>query len=248
MEGERISLLIASVGVPPIWPNAWRLTIRRTAHRASNTLQANCYSLKFLYLWAAESGIDIESRMLSGQFPKSHEVASFAGAAARHLDEVGGDARTKPTKASKVVSLEQVRMGAPVITKAVHKHTTANRVRTVAQYLQWLGQEGSNDLDLEAASKRKAHLDEMVAKLNAKVPLTKGRNAVDQREAPPVEVTDRVLEVLEPDSPDNPWKDRRCRSNRSAFKRVAQFLPCAGMQAAVGTRQTIPMGIPNTHG
>ncbi|WP_158282611.1 site-specific integrase [Azospirillum sp. TSH58] len=205
--GERLPLLIDPDGVPLFWPNAWLLTMRRLAHRASNTLQANCYSLKFLYLWAAESGIDIESRMLSGQSLKSHEIASFAGAAARHLDEVGGDARTKPTKARKVVSLEQVRMGAPVIPKAVHKHTTSNRVRTVAQYLQWLGQEGSNDLDLEAASKRKAQLDEMVAKLNAKVPLTKGRNAVGQREAPPVEVMDRVLAVLEPDSPDNPWKD-----------------------------------------
>ncbi|WP_149164853.1 hypothetical protein [Azospirillum brasilense] len=240
--------MIASVGVPPIWWNAWRLTIRRTAHRASNALQANCQSLKFLYQWAAETGIDIESRMLSGQFLKSHEVASVAGAAVRHLDEVGGDACTKPTNARKVVSLEQVRMGAPVTTKTVHQHTTANRVRTVARSPQWLGQEGSNDLDLEAASKRKAQLDEMVARLKAKVPLTKGWNGVGQREAPPVEAMDRVLEVLDPDSPDNPWKDPRCRSNRSAFKRVAQFLPCAGKQAAVGTRQTIPMGIPDTHG
>ena len=98
--------MIASVGVLPIWPNAWLLTIRRTAHRASHTLQANCQSLKFLYQWSAEPGIDIESRMLSGQFLKSHEVASFAGAAVRHLDEVGGNACTKPTNARKVVSLE----------------------------------------------------------------------------------------------------------------------------------------------
>jgi len=85
-------------------------------------------------------------------------------------------------------------------------------VRTVARSPQWLGQEGSNDLDLEAASKRKAQLDKVVARLKAKVPLTKGWNGVCQRKAPPVEVMGRVLEVLEPDSPDNPWKDRRYRS------------------------------------
>ena len=87
--------------------------MRRLAHRASNPLQANCYALKLLYVWAAESGNDIEGRMFSGQFLKSHEVTSLAGTASRHLDGVGDDVRSKPLKARKVVSLEQVRMGRP---------------------------------------------------------------------------------------------------------------------------------------
>ncbi|TWA93193.1 phage integrase family protein [Azospirillum brasilense] len=205
--GERLPLLIDADGVPLFWPNAWLLTMRRPAHRASNTLQANCYALKFLYVWAAESGNDIEGRMLSGQFLKSHEITSLAGAASRHLDGGGDDVRSKPLKARRVVSLEQVRMGAPEVPRTVLKHTAANRLRTVVQYLTWLGQEGSNDLDLETASKRKVQLDAMAATLNEKVPRTKGRNVVGQREAPPVEVMDRLLAVLEPDSPDNPWTD-----------------------------------------
>lgn len=204
--GERLPLLIGEDGVPLFLPTKWLLTMRRPAHPAANTLQANCFALKFLYLWAEQRGIDVESRLLSGSFLRSHEIASLADAAALPLDAIGGKAAPL-TATSKVVSLEKVRMRAPPSPQVVGTGNKANRLRTVAQYLEWLGQEGCGNLDLAAASSRKADLAAMLSNLNAKIPPAKGRNAVGSRESPPVETMDRMLAVLEPKCAENPWDD-----------------------------------------
>lgn len=206
-EGERMPLLIGEDGVPLFRPTEWIVTARRAANLAANTLQANCYALKFLYLWADAQGVDIEARMLSGDYLRLNEISSLAAAAQKHLDELDAASPAKPPKPTKIVSLEQVRMKAPSPVRSVQKETAANRLRTVADYLAWLGEMGNLHLDLQTSALRQASLDKMIANLTTMVPKTRGRNVVGKREAPPQDVIDRLLAVIEPGAPDNPWAD-----------------------------------------
>jgi site-specific recombinase XerD len=204
--GERVPLLMADDGVPLFRPTEWMVTDRRSANPAANTLQANCYALKFLYLWSECCDVDIEDRMLSGDYLRPHEINSLAAAAQNRL-ETFDKAQRKHVTPRNVVSLEQVRMREPETAKTVRKDTAANRLRTVSDYLSWLGRKGNLRLDLQAAALRKQALDEMTANLVVEIPKTRGRNVVGQRMAPPEEVMDRLLAAIEPLSPDNPWGD-----------------------------------------
>jgi integrase len=98
-------------------------------------------------------------------------------------------------------------MKAPQTYKAVRTDTTANRLRTVANYLGWLGQNGTLRLDIQAATIRQQALGIMSANLIAIVLKGRGRKAVGQRDAPSKEAMDRLLEVIKPGAPDNPWDD-----------------------------------------
>jgi integrase len=203
--GERLPLLIAQDGAPLFRPTVWLLTMRRATHVSSNTLQANCFAIKLLYLWAVEQNINIEDRMLFGQALLPHELSGLVGMASQHLEDLG-KAR-QPAKADKVVSLEQVRMRASQVPRAVSKHTSAYRLRVIADYLRWLGQEGVGCLPVPAAAARKEVLDEMLSGLLVRTPKVGGRNVVGKREATPPDVMDRLLKIIEPDSPENPWKE-----------------------------------------
>lgn len=200
-------LLIGEDGVPLFRPTEWIVTARRAANPAANTLQANCYALKFLYRWASAQGVDIEDRMLSGDYLSPNEISSLAAAAQKHLDELEVEAPAEPPEPFKVISLEQVRMKAPSPVRSVQKETTANRLRTVVDYLGWLGEMGNLHLDLQTSDIRQATLDKMIANLTTMVPMTRGRNVVGKREAPPQDVIDHLLAVIEPGAPDNPWTD-----------------------------------------
>ena len=203
--GERFPLLVADDGVPLFRPTAWMVTVRRPAGLAANTLQANCYALKFLYFWAEANGVDIEARMLAGDYLRPHEINSLAAAAQNHLDEF--DQAPTKAKTAKVTALEQVRLKTPQAHRVVRTDTTANRLRTIAGYLGWLGQKGALRLDIQAATVRHQRLGAMMTNLTAVIPKSRGRNAVGQREAPPKEVMDRLLAVIKPGASDNPWDD-----------------------------------------
>lgn len=145
--------------------------------------------------------------MLAGDYLRPTEIRSLAAASQQHLGELGAAHSTKPPRPAKVVSLEQVRLKPPSPVRSVGKDTAANRLRTVADYLGWLGQMGNLHLDLQTAALRNQALTAMTANLGVGIPKTRGRNVVGKREAPPQDIIDRLLAVIELGAPDNPWSD-----------------------------------------
>jgi site-specific recombinase XerD len=95
----------------------------------------------------------------------------------------------------------------PPTAALVLRKTKGNRLRTITSYLKWLGQRSGESLGLAEASGRMQRLDAMLKTLGTLAPPTKGRNVVGEREAPPLVVLDHLLAVIDPTSPDNPWRD-----------------------------------------
>lgn len=203
--GERLPLLVADDGIPLFRPTQWLLHMRRARHAACNSLQADCSALKLLYLWANSHSIDIESRMLSGPYLQPHELSALVGVASQFLDDIHENC--PQTKITKVLSLEKIRTRAPKGMRAVSKQTAINRLRTIADYLDWLGHEGIKGLLPVTASMQNDALRQMKTGLLARAPRASMRNVLGRREAPPPEAINRLLEVIHPHSLENPWKD-----------------------------------------
>jgi hypothetical protein len=93
--GERLPLLLDASGIPLFLPTIWLLAMRRKTDVASATLHADCFHLKSLYRWAMEKHIDLERRMLDGQYLTPGERVSLMDACAEQLSNIHQGPRRK---------------------------------------------------------------------------------------------------------------------------------------------------------
>lgn len=208
--GERFPVLVAlATGEPLFEPTVYALNELRATNKASNTIDQVLRSILLLQLFLNASKIDIERRLQKGQVLALHEIDQLVRQCRRpvvdHLKDDSAPFHGEPVRPrnTEVVRLAQRRL-APT---EVAGHTAANRVRVIRDYLDWLVKyrmaryksgalEGTRLWD-EWERCRDA--------LNARVPRHKGRNTIGKREGLPPEVTERLLSVTSPNSPENPW-------------------------------------------
>jgi len=217
--GERFPVLVASTGIPLFRPTVWSTTMRRAAHAASATLASDLVALKLLYRWADRERIPLEERMLCGCYLTSGELGSLVQAARLPLDMLAEDTGPRHPRC-KVVALERHRQRAPSLPSQVAPQTAATRLNTIVTYLRWLTQEGLGRGGLDKMADMIKVRDAMLDSLLVRVPKSKGRNVVGQREAPPIEIMDRVMSVLELDAPDNPWDDLGMRARNRLLAHI----------------------------
>jgi integrase len=201
--GERLPLLVGRDGVPLFRPMVWLLTMRRSVNVASATLKANLIALRLLHMWADERKVDIEARMLAGNYFSLAEGAAL-GDAVKHsiwsLDE-GDEVEGKKGRRGR----KPMKLKPGMLADEVDSGTAARRLRTIIDYLEWLAQDGLSRQEPKAAELWAAAKDRMVADLRARIPTESGRDQVGRREAPPEEAMDALLRLVEPDDSRNPW-------------------------------------------
>jgi integrase len=168
--------------------------MRRKTDVASSTLLKDCFHLKTLYRWAQEKEIDLERRMLDGQYLTLGELVSLEDACAEQLSEIHQGPRRKTAKNIQ-------RFGSDVS----RRHRKA-RIRQIALYLYWLGMEGLPKANSELTrSLRSKELDRMTAALQKAGKDKASRKTINLREAPEPDVVQRLLKVIDVESPENPW-------------------------------------------
>ena len=211
--GERLPLLVGWDGVPLFRPMVWLLTMRRATNAASATLRGNLLALKLLYSWADWRGIDLESRMLAGEYLSSSESSSLIDATKRALAIVAAEELMIGGAPRRRSDLEVVRLRPKKWRHEVDTATASIRVGTIIAYLGWLTNEGLNCFGgfhgqrremVEAQIKIR---DGMLKGLRARAPRTSRRNVLGDREAPPQQVIDTLLEIVELNAVRNPWCD-----------------------------------------
>ncbi len=192
--GERLPLLLGPDRVPLFIPTTWLLTTRRRADVAMTTLFADCFHLKLLYRWAIEHHINLERRMLDGQYLTPAEQVSLTDACSTQLSETHQGPRKKTAE-------NILRFGTHV--SRIHKKT---RIRQITSFLDWLGEEGIQRVTNELTKVlRRDELGKMVSALKKAGKAKRSRISLDLRQAPEREQIFRLLEVINVDSPDNPW-------------------------------------------
>lgn len=180
----------------------------RRGGRAANTIHAVCQCLALLHRELdAKPRVDIFERLRNGQFLTVAELARLADVAQYPMKALAHE--DEQTATPQVVNLKSVRMRrsrAANEVKAVGKANHANRMRYMADYLGFLASyyaaglpwQQRHQLNLESAAALKT--------FKAQIPKVTKRAQMDAREGLSKEDQDRLLRVVHPESPNNPWK------------------------------------------
>ncbi len=139
-------------------------------------------------------------------------LTKLAGLRQQELNVLIENDEVSQTVSSRVVALEQTRMCSLVKAPAqVGAETKATRLAYIRDYISWLTV--GRRLTLEASHAHNSSLHEaaqtLVSLINARMPRRDYRQT--SRQGVGADVRARILDVIDPASPDNPWKNRHAR-------------------------------------
>ena len=202
--GERLSVLLRA-GMP-VHIAVLFLNRYRTRGLAANTIHDICEVLAGLHNHMQRREVDIWERLSAGHFLSLPDLNAFAEAAQykkRQLDEVD------EAKAKRVVNMEKLRLRATAKVKPrtpVSGSAHAFRLRTARAYLKFVSDYARACLSEEQAAILDAETQQGLAVLQAQVPRVSGRSKVGARKGLTEEQEALLLNVIDPNSPKNPWK------------------------------------------
>ncbi|MDC7701626.1 tyrosine-type recombinase/integrase [Vogesella indigofera] len=215
--GERLPLPVERAsGMPLYKPTLFILTEVRQRNLATATILRTLRELVVFFDFLSEHDIKLEERMKTGQILSLWEIDALA----RRCREWAGESDHIDTyqpslQEANVLSLEKARMHrSKTIPKVVAPQTTANRIRTIHAYLEWLTSSylSGHALTPELNAMLRVAAADVLGSLRQRIPKSKGRNILGQREGLPNEILERILAVIDPASSENPWRDRFVRS------------------------------------
>ena len=201
--GERLPLLVdRATGTPLPLPTLYVLTTLRT--RAANTIAQHLAAVQVLLLWCRSAGVSLDDRVTSGALFRAHELDALWDATARpiaHFDQkIAARGRPPP----KVVKLGEA-------AAALARDTIGNRRRAIRRYLAWLSERRLFALghQPDAQQTYRVAREELLRSLDA-------RSTRDGRDGDPRQGLDEaerrtLLDVIDPASEANPWKNDAVR-------------------------------------
>ena len=205
LNGERISLLIGPDGLP-VHEVVLFLDRYRRRGRAANTIHGVCSALAVLYRELAGSGVDLLSRLRAGRFLSATELNRVAAATQFRADDpYSEETHTRQN----VVNLRSVhpraRVTKAVGPKPVDTETQGNRIRYIAHFLTFFADYVATELDVAAGDRLRMAAKREVEAFRASAPRKGGRSKVGARQGLSQEEQDRVIDLVRPGSPNNPW-------------------------------------------
>ncbi len=189
-------------GLPVHSAMLWSLTELRATSLASATILQALRSVMVFHIVLDQLGVSLPERMEQGQLLTLAEVESLAAKCQRSLEDLCDETPRK------VVAL---RKGAAQ--EGVDPLTAGIRLRYIRAYLDWLVKERL--LRMGPSHRFFAGLQviatAVLEALDARTPEASSRNTLGDREGVSPEVLARILDVIQPDSPNNPWKNKHAR-------------------------------------
>lgn len=170
--------------MPTYWPTLYVTTqIRNNGHSVA-TMDVALGAIQVLFAFAEARNLDLKDRFRSRQFLRTHEVEDLCGfAQLRRRGKRGGGKGRKPGTVS-----------------ADHYY---RRLTIVASYLEWFAR---MLLEEEKTIEDDKAIREMAAKIRSRRPASDEGSSVKDR-APSEEAFVRLMEVIDPEHPDNPFED-----------------------------------------
>ncbi|AIJ49706.1 hypothetical protein O987_28305 [Comamonas testosteroni TK102] len=205
--GERYSLLMGPDGLP-VQEVVLFLNRYRRRGRAAATIHLVCHNLALLYRQCAASNIDLLGRLQQGQFLDSAELGRIAEVSQYKYKDLDYDENAGDID-KQVVDISRIRLRRSKKVKqleAVGKASQSNRIRYIAAFLDFLVKYCAASLP---QSQRRAFEAESLSAMEAfkaQIPKMPKRNQLDAREGLSLEDQNRLMSVVHPESPLNPWK------------------------------------------
>lgn len=186
-----------STGLPLHSATLWSLTELRATNLASATIQQALRSLMVFHIILDELGIDLSWRFESGHLLTLAEVEELANKCKPTLKALCPDANSNVFRHPSASS------------ERVAPFSAGIRLRCIRAYLDWLIKErllrlGPTHPHFESL---RAVAEIMLGAIDARTPNDSRRNTLEAREGLAPDVLERLIGVIKPDSPENPWKN-----------------------------------------
>lgn len=219
-DGERLPMLLRrSDGMPLFDPNVYALTQVRGRAQSSATIERHLRGIMHLLVLVEAKGIDLDERVRTGRLLAMHEIDALAQASGQPIEtlveHLAGRQETDsvPDAPARPVSLERCRARLKnKVQPSVVADSASTRLRIIRDYLRWLASRSiGKSTDNNDIAIRRSALDAFIDQINARVPAKRGAGNSALPEGLPEEHIKRLLEIVSPTAPDNPWRDPNVR-------------------------------------
>ena len=188
--GERYCMLVdAETGMPPWWPTLYITTQVRNRGHSVATMEQALRSIRMLLRFAEAEEIDLEERVLTRRFLKLDEIDWLCDATER--EDAGGTRQEKSETLSRA-----------------HQH---NRLSTIARYLEWFAEQVLREHRNRDDDKA---IEELATAIRKRRPPIDGEESEADRALTEAQ-RNRLLEIIEPEHTDNPFRDRRAKERNA---------------------------------
>jgi integrase len=204
--GERLSVLHVPYGLPVHEVTLYLDKYRRKG-RAANTIHFVCLTLALLYRELDKAKVHLSGRLATGHFLTAPELNRLASAVQYRMDDLDADEADKGK--SNVINLLRVRLRrktGETEREAVDVATQASRLRYMADYLDFLSDYVGSTLSHSERRSLKAEKEDALTAFRANIPTASKRAKLNARVGLSGEEMERVLAIVHPESPDNPWE------------------------------------------
>ncbi|QGZ60520.1 tyrosine-type recombinase/integrase [Paraburkholderia acidisoli] len=204
--GERLSVLQVPYGLPVHEVTLYLDKYRRKG-RAANTIHFVCLTLALLYRELDKTKVALLGRLAAGHFLTAPELNRLASAVQYRMDDLDADEADKGK--SNVINLLRVRLrrkSGETEREAVDVATQASRLRYMADFLNFLSDYVGSTLSQSERRSLKAEKEDALTAFRANIPKVPKRAKLNARVGLSEEEMERVLAVVHPASPNNPWE------------------------------------------
>ncbi|MDK6080193.1 tyrosine-type recombinase/integrase [Massilia varians] len=202
---ERHSVLQVVNGLP-VHEVTLYLKKYRTRGRAANTIHAVCRCLALLYRHLDSAKINLLALLYEGRFLSSSQLNRLATAAQYRMDDL--DKEDNQNASSKVISVDKIgyrKKKTIQLTEAVDTNTQGRRLRYIADFLEFISEYIGTTLEDSKGQLLKSETASALKAFKEHIPPSSGRAKINARVGLSIEEQNRLLEVVDLNSPINPW-------------------------------------------
>lgn len=205
--GERLSVLAVPYGLPVHEVTLYLDSFRKKG-RAANTIHFVCSTLALLYSELDRAGINLINRLEDARFLTAPELARLASLAQLRMADADEEGTGNIKAKSNVINMARFSLRLKTNSQQrvpVDVATQASRLRYMADFLAFATRYVAPTLSSEAHSRLEQESAQALAAFRAQVPSVSRRAKLYARVGLSAEEQDRLVSLVRPDSPDNPW-------------------------------------------
>ncbi len=217
--GERLPILLGRDGLPMFDPIVFSLSEVRSKNRASNTIDSYLRSVMVFLLFLDLRNINLEERLKVGQLLSLGEIEELVGICRLPVEKIHSMLDEVQVVSnhttSKVISLEKLRKRpSNIYEMRIDGSSAATRLRNIRDYLKWLclARTSKHGIDKSLRLLLESSIQYTSNAIEARLPSGAYKHSrIDPREGLEPEVVSQILDVINPQSQENPWSDKHSK-------------------------------------
>lgn len=217
--GERFPLLIDRASGSPLFePTIFLVTQLRSAGLATATMTQAARAIMVGLQILEHQGVDFGTRLREGRLLDLSEITELTEKMYLPQEQIDALPPASSTErgASKVVSIKRPSGRPPSIPRSdlVNRGTVGVRLIYFRNYLSWLTKRFILSQNISSSSAERLLLiqENFRDSISERIPRDRGRSTQRAREGLTENVVQRVFDVIDQASSENPWKNKHARS------------------------------------